>query len=237
MAGGGSGGNITGPAISSSWRLNSSSPARLLSDLVGAAGRLPRMQLLFHCPEAAVGADTAKTNAMADGSACPAVPLPAALEGWQPPAAADVRCHTAHDGELCGACAEGHWLHGRRCEECSDFARQKFGLPLGAVVGLAVAMAAAVAGGLWAMRKKLRRLKNLVRAPICRVCSAAGAAGCAVLRRCYCLVPLAVLLCLIIHSTEGWSPLRRSNQIATNAKIVLGLAQVCYIPPSHITHA
>ena len=43
-----------------------------------------------------------------------------------------------------------------------------------------------------------------------------------------------MLLCLIIHSTEGWSPFPWSNQIATNAKIVLGLAQVCCIPSSHI---
>ena len=162
MAGSGGGRNILGPAISSGWRLNSSSAERLLSDLVGAAGRLPRMQLLFHCPEAAVGADTAKTNAMADGSACPAVPLPAALEGWQPPLAADVRCHVAHDGELCGACAEGHWLHGRACEECRDFAELKFGLPLGAVVGLVVAAVAAGFGVLSIIGRKLMRLKKQV---------------------------------------------------------------------------
>ena len=162
MAGGGSGGNITGPAISSGWRLNSSSTERLLSDLVSAAGRLPRMQLLFRCPDAAVGADTAKENATGTGSACPSVLLPATLEEWRRPPAADMWCHASHDGELCGACAEGHWLHGRTCEECSDFAQQQFGLPLGAVVGLAVAMLAAAAGGLWALRTNLKRLQNQV---------------------------------------------------------------------------
>ena len=127
------------------------------------------MQLLFHCPEVAVGADTARTNATAAGSACPSLPLPATVEGWRPPPVADVRCQSAHAGELCGACAEGHWLHGRKCEECRDFVRQKFGMPLSAVVGLVVA-ALAAAGGLWVMRTKLKRLKNQVCARFRQAC-------------------------------------------------------------------
>ena len=120
------------------------------------------MQLLFHCPEVAVGADTARTNATAAGSACPSLPLPATVEGWRPPPVADVRCQSAHAGELCGACAEGHWLHGRACEECRNFAELKFGLPLGAVVGLAVVAVAAGFGVLSIIGRKLMRLKKQV---------------------------------------------------------------------------
>jgi hypothetical protein len=142
------------PAISSGWRLNTSTE-QLVTQLEKAGGSSPRMQLVFRCPDFIVTKDKASLNS----TACPQLPLPTGRR-WHVNEV-DIACINDHTGTLCGACAAGYWLHGRNCISCKvgDRVRRSFGLSPTGLAVLVVVVVMALFGLARALHGHLAALK------------------------------------------------------------------------------